>query len=155
MAEEERRWCTGRAIPSSAIPSLCRRRLWVMETVEKAVAASGLPFFHQYLPICMLRAVRQPFDSDKIEQVSAKSSVGGEKQNPFLVSVGFGVVSLFSLCFVGKFSRRWTHVYGKLVGIFVGRGRRRRTSRGYGTRLVLFVCDTPFLLLQFAPPLTA
>jgi hypothetical protein len=77
-----------------------------METVEKAVAASGLPFFHQYLPICMLRAVRQPFDSDKIEQVSAKSSVGGEKQNPFLVSVGFGVVSLFSLCFVGKFSRR-------------------------------------------------
>jgi hypothetical protein len=46
------------------------------------VAASGLPFFHQYLPICKLRAVRQPFDSDKIEQVSAKSSVGGEKQNP-------------------------------------------------------------------------
>ncbi len=143
------------AIPSSAIPSRCRRRLGVMETVEKAVVASGLPFFHQYLPICKLRAVRQPFDSDEIEQVSAKSSVGGEKQNPSLVSVGFGIVSLFSICFFGKFCGRWTHVYGKLVGIFVGRGRRRRSSRGYGTRLVLFVCHTPFLLLQVAPPLTA
>jgi hypothetical protein len=73
-----------------------------METVEKAVVASGLPFCHQYLPICKLRAVRQPFDSDKIEQVSAKSSVGGEKQNPFLVSVGFGIVSLFFSLFFGR-----------------------------------------------------
>ncbi len=90
------------AILSSAIPSLdCSRRLGVMETVEKAVVASGLPFFHQYLPISKLRAVREPFDSDKIEQVSAKSSVGGEKQNPFLVSVGFGIVSLFFSLFFG------------------------------------------------------
>lgn len=94
------------AIPSSAIPSRCRRRLGVMETVEKAVVASGLLFFHQYLPICKLRAVWQPLDSDKIEQVSAKSSVGGEKQNPSLVSVGFGIVSLFSICFLGKFCGR-------------------------------------------------
>jgi hypothetical protein len=55
-----------------------------METVEKAVAASVLPFFHQYLPICKLRAVRQPFDSDKIRaSISKELSVGGEKQNPF------------------------------------------------------------------------
>jgi len=72
-----------------------------METVEKAVAASGLPFFHQYLPICKLRAVRQPFDSDKIEQVSAaKSSVGGEKQNPlFSFSRVWYLISVFSLFF--------------------------------------------------------